>query len=430
MMAKKQKIRNFSYKIAIYYACLVFLIAITTIIYWNASYALKIDFTSFYLTIYTVWHGNDPYHGVLTNHHISLDPMISPNLNPPITLLLFTPFQWLPYPLAYLIFTAITLILGLIAANTSIQYFLESPNDSKTRLLAMLTYFASFPVLLNMLTGQFGAILFFLIMLGYHGYRQNRPLLTVGAWGLAISMKFFAGLLIIFCMQQRRFRLTVTIVMATIIISMLPALIFGAPLYLQYLKLMQSIYWYDASWNASFLGFLSKSAGFFPELKEAPALIKKIWFLFSIIAIVWYGTSQSLKNKESVSFAICLVLMIALSPLGWVYYFSILMPALLLSYQLSLNKPLKERVWLGCLIMLTFPMSYLRQPDMSDNFLQLSLYSVQFYGLCLLFVQLVWGNMRSSHDKAMNSHQLFWPIYIMLFIGLIFLFAIAGTKAT
>lgn len=427
MNTQKQTWSDFAHNFALFLTCLVFIVLTATIFYWIASFSLTIDFTSYYLTIKAVWQGKDPYHG-LTADFISLNPMLSRNLNTPLTLLLGLPLQWLPYPIAYLVFAVISFILGIMAANLSTRYFLSGSVDPRTRLLAILIYCASFPVLLSLVTGQFGAILFFLIMIGYYGYRRDRSLLTIGAWSMAMSMKFFAGLLIIFCLQQKRYRLTIAIIISAIILSILPILVFGSSLYSKYLKLMLSINWYDGSWNASLVGFLSRTVGCFTPVQNTQALVKIIWLLLGIPGIFWYGKSQLLKDKQTVSFAMCLVLMIIFSPLGWIYYFSILMPALLLCYQFALDKPSKEVIWLGCIILVTFPIGHLRALTMPGCFYRLSLYSLQFYGVFLLIVQLIWGKRISKNVAGTIRHLLYWPIYLMLFFGLLFLFSITQAR--
>jgi len=81
-------------------------------------------------------------------------------------------------------------------------------------------------------------------------------------------------------------------------------------------------------------------------------------------------------------------MMLILSPLGWFYYFSLLVLPLCLTWNSALDETpssLKLKIlWLTGMFLINFPMDYVRTFSMVSITSKLTIYSFHFYGLLIL----------------------------------------------
>jgi hypothetical protein len=115
--------------------------------------------------------------------------------------------------------------------------------------------------------------------------------------------------------------------------------------------------------------------------------------------------------------------MLLLSPFGWMYYFSLIIMPLIITWQnLKAQKTIHSKysaLWLTCLSLVNFPLSYLRIKYASNIFSKISIYSLHFYGLLILAYLLACAiNQAKQHQVRITEvHYLFYPIIYILSFG-------------
>jgi len=350
----------------------------------------RLDFSSFYSSSYALEVGKNPYE-ILVTHYLPVNKKLSVNLNPPFCTMALLPLSKLPYPMAVMIWTFGSLLLG--ALGTRIILKLLCPRKKNSQHLFYLGYFAFFPVIMNMFIGQLGAVIFYFIMKGYVDFVQKKDYQAGLFWGIVAALKIFPGLLLLFVCLRRRYRLAAVMLTVLILTGLLPWVVYGPKLYENYFSMMSHVLWYGDSWNASAYGYLFR---LFADRNYHVVSLQWLnlgYLVFFLVSLLFYvcqfclARSHDEPRAEHRLFAMTLVLMLVLSPFGWLYYFSLLTFPLLYTAQNELNTDNKsEHImrWFVCLFLINFPVDCVKTYSMTFIYTKISLYSVHFYGLILL----------------------------------------------
>jgi hypothetical protein len=199
--------------------------------------------------------------------------------------------------------------------------------------------FAYFPTWASVVYGQFGLLLFVLLALSWYGARSGRDGLAGVSLGLALSLKPFAAIFVLLFVLRRRWRLLGWTVGTSTACAVVGLAAFGWEPYRHYLSELGGTNWYAASWNASFLGFFSRIFGGSRNvpLVEAPLVAQALTSAGSLAllgVVAWMSNPLSTAVSErrfDFAFALTVLAMLLVSPLGWMYYFpSLAIPALVL----------------------------------------------------------------------------------------------------
>lgn len=360
------------------------------IFYFDFTNKYRPDFTAFYSASLALIAGANPYLSLLANY-LPKPVMIGANLNPPIVLLIFSPVAHLGYYTSLAIWSFISIILSLIGAGISFKLTFSSAFLKKYQPLLYLIYLSLFATLMNTAVAQLGSVLLFFLMLGYYFYLKDRDILAGLTWGFIIAAKLFPGLLFFFALKQRRYKLVFIMAGSFFIAWLIPLIIYGSRIYTQYFSMMHYVLWYGDSWNGSVYGFIFR---LFIDAKDSTQSLWSIQLLyiclFSLL-LFWYLLQLKKSNNHKTNhqpFCLSLVMMLILSPFGWLYYFPMLCFPLTLSWlNINNNKTLTNKIriyWLFSLFLINFPMDYLhahKMPYFIDRFL---FYSFYFFGLLLL----------------------------------------------
>ncbi|WP_287007773.1 glycosyltransferase family 87 protein [Legionella sp.] len=346
-----------------------------------------LDFHSFYFSSQMLAKGGNPYQVLSTIYFPTLKIMPA-NLNPPIVLWFLKPLTNLNYQAAVSIWILSSFILGLIGARIAFSYAFSLDYIKKNGFYLYFIYLFSFPTLMNTGLAQMGAILMFLLMIGYHFYMRKRDYFAAIVWGILIAIKFFPALLIVYTLVQKRYRVSIATLGVFLFLSLLPLCVYGTKIYTQYFSMMSQINWYGKSWNASILGLIYRLLNTGTE--QNWILIKLIYgVLFSVFFILYLRKIiqiEKLKIKHQ-SFGLTLVMMLFLSPFGWLYYLPMLVFPLSLTWLIFLSEkqPLTLKfAWFFCLFFINIPINNLPLTMMPSLLGKLSYYSFNFYGLLIL----------------------------------------------
>jgi alpha-1,2-mannosyltransferase len=403
----------------------VLCIIYTILFYFILSNHQKLDFSAFYSAPYALMQGKNPYRDLFTNYLI-VNKALPANLNPPIVLWCLTPLVRFTYSTAVLIWSIFSVLLGLFSFAIMVRYAFSAEILQKYRVTLYLIYFAFFPTLMNVATLQFGTVLFFFIIVGYHFYLNNRDYSAGILWGSIIAMKIFPALLFFYVLKQGRYKVFCMMFITLLIAWLIPLLIYGPAIYNYYFSMLSHVLWYGDGWNASIYGFIFRLF-IDPHNPYNLNLIEALYAFLFFILLLWYLKNLGPSKQKQVNhqpFCLTLAMMLLMSPLGWVYYFPMLIFPLILTWYIALEDEcfsIKTMLlWFLSFFLINFPLDYVKTQRMPhDELIRISLFSTYFYGLLLLIFLLgkrkeIYGNNGIWLGGAKN-HYLPTLIIILIF---------------
>lgn len=302
------------------------------------KYPLYSDFIKFHKSALFFWQGQDIYLPIAVTEFQPFPPgmevtreFLHPNLNPPFQTLLMSPLGLLSYHDAFVIWWVFSLFCGIAAAT-----LISTANKTQTPiawLAAVALLFAYFPTLVNFKIAQLGLVLLLLCAIAWRALRQGNERLAGATLGLAFSLKLFAGFFLFMLIAQRRWMALSWFLGTFLTCSVVAGAVVGFESYVSYLSVLDQITWHAASWNASFQGYFSRIFGGSENLPLVnwPQLTHALTYLFGVAltALNYWLSHSNNANKQTdrtdLAFALGIVSMLLLSPLGWIYYFPVLL---------------------------------------------------------------------------------------------------------
>lgn len=360
-------------------------LALLTLIYSLFFYflihqQLNTDFPAFYGATLTYIHDGNPFIK-LNSDFLGQDIALPININPPIFLQLLIPITYLSYANSWLLWSIASLIFGLLGALLCLYLATDKAYFKKNYFWCSALYLLTYSSLMNTSVSQIGGFLLFFVMLGYLFYLKNYDFWAGSVWGLVIAIKLFPGLLFFFTLKERRYRVFYCMLLSTLILCLWPLYTKGIIIYNEYIQGVKDVVWYGISWNASFYGFISRM------LNTHQQLIQLGYVLFFLSAVYWYLKMLRPTNMQHHGFCLTLVMMLILSPFGWLYYFSLLLMPLLVTVRALNTGGVKSSttiyLWAFCVVCLNIPYDivlYKTAPFIE----KISIYSLYFYGLIIL----------------------------------------------
>ncbi len=319
------------------------------------SHFLYTDFGKFYQSAQFFDQGKNIYTKIFLSQKETTNSGIqthikqaAPDLNPPFFTLLVLPLGLLTYSSALLLWSALSIaggILSIILLQKALK--LNDPPIYLTLsfILAFFVYYPTFAVI------QFGQVTLVLLPLVVAAWlsAKNKYLATAGILlGIVASLKIIFGLFLIYFLMRREWRATIAFIATIIICSLIPLLFFGTKSYVDYYQIIHHIHWYASNWNASLLGFLFRLFGSHENNASVfaiPHLANILFWLLSIILLLTFikylfpNNKLNQQTKLDLDFSMTLVVMLILSPLGWLYYFPFLLIPFVVCVQLAQRSP-------------------------------------------------------------------------------------------
>lgn len=393
--------------------------------------AYHYDFAVFYASLQFLLDGKDIYTPVPFNafdlvytHHTGRQAL-HPNLNPPFFTLVLAPLGWLSYSAAFWVWSLLSLCFG-VAGIVLIQRT-DSRQDTDYMLIMLILLFAYFPVLTNILIGQTALLIFMLVAGGWVAMRQGYERLGGVLLGVAFAIKLFLGLFLVYFLLQRRWQLAKWF-LATIAASGLMGLaVLGPDSYQHYIQALSSVTWQSSNWNASAYGFFSRIFGGSENkpLIDAPILGKVLNYLLTatlVLLLAWL-----LRRKQAIAttvrtdlgFSFTLVSALLISPLGWMYYFPLLLLPFFVLFRLAHTYQLTWKFKLPLLlIFLASSFPQLLTPAAENTQTAFTLSAYYFYALLSLSGLIVTANIALQGKSATDTDTMALERTHLLFVFL------------
>ena len=348
------------------------------------------------------------------------------NLNPPFFTLILMPFHYLNYASSLVIWNSITIIMIIISAYVLFKEY----NYTVLIITGFLLYI---PNAQNLACGQLSGFLL-LPLIGVWLYAREHKAIPAGILlGFLCSIKLFFGLFLIYFMIIKYYRLCFSAVISMLVCFLITGLVLGFQSYLDYYHTLHTVAWYAGSWNMSLYGFwfrLFSGAERNIPLFNQPILAQGLIMVSNLGLggyLIWIWRKLG-NHCLDIGFSLTLISMLLLSPLGWVYYF----PLLIIAYKVLLLESHDFYYGvllhvLGCMALCLSMLSgdYLIAPLIQTPQQVLVHSSLGFYGLILLLGLFSYIAIQKTKPNVniIKSEVIAENLWLLIY-GLIFLPAI------
>lgn len=275
-------------------------------------------------SIHRALHGRNPY-GLLSECGI-----LAYSPHPPVSLLVMAPFAWLSPALAGLLWDLAG--LGMVALSLALIVRELRMDPQPARLAVGLGLLIVWPPLLDtLLEAQMSTALLLLLTLAWLWRRRDLPELAGAALGLAAALRLFPALVALYLLLRRDWRTLRGMVTSFVAASALALPLVGPRGYLSYLVTAMpgvSAAWSRSPHNISLWGLADH---LFPHSAGGVGFALVLAYLAALVALTWRRRDRTARADET-TFLLYYPAMLLVSPLGWQYYFLLLLaPTLLLA---------------------------------------------------------------------------------------------------
>jgi hypothetical protein len=387
---------------------------------------LAADYAKFYASARLVWSGGDVYEpvpfdafGPLPEGLEAPRKMQYPNLNLPAFVLLSAPIGLVGYKTGFWILSLTSLACIFVSVWLMWREFRgEAPPLHAWVVLVLLL--AYYPTWTNLQLGQVSMILLFLTVVIWLASRREHDAVAGVALGVAFVLKTFTGLLILVFILTRRWRAVLYATGTFLIANVLALLALGPGSYRRYAEILAEVTWYSNSWNASFLGFFTRlfdgsdhlPLADYPRAARLASGGLAVLLVLGMIGLAWWmgrGKSEPngwIKEHWDLLFSYAVVGMLLTSPLGWSYYFPVLIiPAVVLWRLSGQGFSTRSQRWfragiIAAWLMSTVPRRYLTLDELSTRVYWFTWAGFPFYSLLLFAGLIVVAAVHWSPDKV------------------------------
>jgi len=399
-----------------YYLPLVFL----CILYVYKSYHFQIhDYANYYFgglflqegifdsAIYFPYHFNKTIASFgYQNIFVSYAP------NTPFLAIFFWLFSFLEIGFSKLLFNSISTVLFVIAIYRLATYY--KINKNYILLIPMLFFI---PIKNNLLFGQVYFLLFFLLSEGFLAYQKKQYKILAIYWGLAIFLKVFPILFVLFLVVKKKYKATIYVGISCIFLLIFSILITGLDTWLFYISSVikranngeiagsfvdnyqsffmfcKRLFVFDATYNSN------------PVLENPKLFYGFVLFLKLIVLSISIFITRNNKNNI-ISFTFWALASILMSPYGSTYSFLIL---LFLFFTLAnKNVAFKHKNIAFLFLFLISNSTILPKLVFPFNYLRL-------FFLIIFFMALVWHFRKQIPLKKLGIAVFFLSVGITVF---------------
>lgn len=277
---------------------------------------------------------------------------LNPNLNTPIWGGLFAELAKLPFSWALAIWQTTSVACLLISVfmiarcRKPEQAGLTMPDYVLILFTASLAFY---PTYVAHWGGQVSLLLTPLVVGAWLALRQNRTTLAGAILGALTVLKPFFGIFFVTLFLGRRGTAIKSMASSSAFFGSISIMWWGVDTHLHYLNALRNVTWTSSNWNGSITGFFTRLLGGAEGLSlySEPVIAKAMIAISSCGLMLWAAFHiRNTKKKPPQSsdnlFGITLIIMLLISPLGWLYYFPwLLIPALVLWHSNDKSKKLQ-----------------------------------------------------------------------------------------
>jgi hypothetical protein len=238
-----------------------------------------------------------------------------------------------PFEVAFWVWSLLSLASGLTAMALLEKETRGHVSAEKRRLLFAIVLLAYFPTWANFQFGQLALFLLLILTAAWLLARRQRDGWAGVLLGIALSVKVFAALFGLFLLIRRRWRMLFSMGITFTLCTLIGIGLIGWESSLEYRRVVGQITWSGTSWNPSFLGFSTRLFGggenvpffYLPWMTRILASLFSVTAALAYIWVLWPCDGEESDLRFDSGFMLTLPLILLISPLGWMYYFPILL---------------------------------------------------------------------------------------------------------
>jgi alpha-1,2-mannosyltransferase len=275
------------------------------------------DFDTFWRSAWAFWEGRDIYD---TGAQLE-------NLNPPLWILLISPFGLLEPLVAYRVFVLMTLVM-------TVGYLAWMADEVRLRpvwaVVGSAMLLLSSPLLATLALGQIYPILALLLVASWVADRQNQSSLCGGTLGIVVALKPSLAPILLWPMVRRRWRTFGVALVSGAVATLVGIVVVGPGATLDWLRLLSdssaSPYWDNASLPSAAARLFTESP-FAQHVAILPWTIPVAYALgIGAIAV----TAARVRQGAEVGLWALVAASLLAAPIAWHNYLVLLGPGILL----------------------------------------------------------------------------------------------------
>ncbi len=243
------------------------------------------------------------------------------NMNPPHFQLLMRPLTHFSAETASAIFRGLS-----IAAAIGCVWWLFRTSPERWTFADIGALVAWSPAALNISLNQVTWLMWPLLVYAWSSWRKERWTAGAIAYGVALSLKPFLGVFLLWMILTRRFRPAAVAIGVAAASFSIGILVYGVEVFRHWTKAVGDIVWWRSTMNASFQGFMARSlTSPYVELAVEPNYVMPLALTggaLILLVTLWYTRTRNIDESWTPLMAAALLA----SPLGWLYYGCWLLP--------------------------------------------------------------------------------------------------------
>ena len=291
------------------------------------------------------------------------------NMNPPLVQLMLRPLTALPLPVAATIFRVLS-FASLIAC----VYWLARSSEERWTLADYGALLAWAPMASVISLNQLTWVLWPLLLWTWWWWRQDRWSAGSVGYGLALGLKPFLAVFLLWLLITRRWRAAIVSIGVAALPLAIGVAAYGIDVSRAWIQAVRDVTWTYAPMNASLPGIVSRVITSAPAGSSGPLAASLA--LVGGATIVIITLLRTRRQPIDRSWLPLMASALLASPLGWLYYLWWMLPGGRPS-RLLLESPL---LWIPMIVTVTSEPSAWRTATLG---------SVYFWGLFMLWVRRV-----------------------------------------
>jgi len=270
------------------------------------------DFKIHYLAPISIFNGLNPYLGG--------KGYFTPDVHPPFTILLFSPFTLFPYYFAEKIWTLLSIFFLFASLYLIFKINSEKMFSRIGFLISALLFSFYFPIKFTLGMGQINFLILFLIMFSVYFLNKKKNYLSGTFLSLSIMIKFFPFFFLPYLIIFKKWKILFSFIIASGIVLLFTFIIINPNINIYYYKnVLPTLLdgWKTDYYNQSLSGFLGREMTN-GSLREYTRIVVSIF-----LVIVSFFVIIKNKNKKATNLELSLLIIVSLlvNNFSWQHHF-------------------------------------------------------------------------------------------------------------
>lgn len=272
------------------------------------------DFKIHYLAPLAIFNGLNPYLGG--------KDYFTPDVHPPFTILLFSPFTLFSYFLAEKLWTIISIIFLIGSVYLIFKINNEKMFSRIGFLISALLFAFYFPIKFTLGMGQINFLILFLVTLSIYSLNKNKNYLTGTFLSLSIMIKFFPLFFLPYLIILKKWKILFSFITLSVVILLFTFIVIKPDINVYFYKnVIPTLIggWKTDYYNQSLSGFLGRQIG--------NGFARELLRIFISLTLVGMSFLVILKNNSqkttiiNLSLSLLITLTLLINNFSWQHHF-------------------------------------------------------------------------------------------------------------